>query len=227
MSESAPPDPPTMSPRQTLTYLQKLFETYGLEAKSKLGQNFLIDLNLLDLIVRTAELGPGGRGAGSRHRHRVADGADWPIRPGRCARSRSTPTLPPVRASSCVASGERAVRLRRLPGEQERAEPARCSPRGTKPSTKAGLHAAEARGEPALRDRHAAHQQPAHRPRRSIERMVVMVQWEIAERLRRAWARRTTTRCRCSCRASPTWRWCGRCCRRTSTRGRRSIRRSC
>jgi 16S rRNA (adenine1518-N6/adenine1519-N6)-dimethyltransferase len=44
------------SPRQTLSYLRRLFEAHGLEAKSKLGQNFLIDLNLLDLIVRTAEL---------------------------------------------------------------------------------------------------------------------------------------------------------------------------
>jgi 16S rRNA (adenine1518-N6/adenine1519-N6)-dimethyltransferase len=44
------------SPRQTLSYLTGLFEAYGLEAKSKLGQNFLIDLNLLALIVRTAEL---------------------------------------------------------------------------------------------------------------------------------------------------------------------------
>lgn len=44
------------SPRQTLSYLRRLFDSFGLEAKSKLGQNFLIDLNLLDLIVRTAEL---------------------------------------------------------------------------------------------------------------------------------------------------------------------------
>src|SRR5918992_48576 len=43
-------------PRQTLSYLRRLFEAHGLEARSKLGQNFLIDLNLLDLIVRTAEL---------------------------------------------------------------------------------------------------------------------------------------------------------------------------
>ena len=48
--------PPLPSPRQTLSYLRRLFEAHGLEAKSKLGQNFLIDLNLLDLIVRTAEL---------------------------------------------------------------------------------------------------------------------------------------------------------------------------
>jgi 16S rRNA (adenine1518-N6/adenine1519-N6)-dimethyltransferase len=47
---------PVPSPRQTLSYLTRLFEAYGLEPKSKLGQNFLIDLNLLDFIVRTAEL---------------------------------------------------------------------------------------------------------------------------------------------------------------------------
>ncbi len=43
-------------PRQTLTYLRTLFEARGLRPKSKMGQSFLIDLNLLDLIVRTAEL---------------------------------------------------------------------------------------------------------------------------------------------------------------------------
>lgn len=47
---------PVPSPRQTLSYLNRLFESFGLEAKSKLGQNFLIDLNLLDLIVRTGEV---------------------------------------------------------------------------------------------------------------------------------------------------------------------------
>lgn len=50
------PAVPVPAPRQTLSYLHRLFESYGLEPKSKLGQNFLIDLNLLDLIVRTAEL---------------------------------------------------------------------------------------------------------------------------------------------------------------------------
>ncbi len=50
------PSPPVPSPRQTLTYLTRLFEAHGLQAKSKLGQNFLIDLNLVDLIVRTAVL---------------------------------------------------------------------------------------------------------------------------------------------------------------------------
>ncbi len=50
------PATPVPSPRQTLSYLRRLFDSYGLQAKSKLGQNFLIDLNLVELIVRTAEL---------------------------------------------------------------------------------------------------------------------------------------------------------------------------
>jgi 16S rRNA (adenine1518-N6/adenine1519-N6)-dimethyltransferase len=48
--------PPTSSPRQTLSYLRNLFAARGIRPKNKLGQCFLIDLNLLDLIVRSAEL---------------------------------------------------------------------------------------------------------------------------------------------------------------------------
>jgi 16S rRNA (adenine1518-N6/adenine1519-N6)-dimethyltransferase len=44
------------SPRQTLSYLRSLFQARGIQPKSKLGQCFLIDLNLLHLLVRTAEL---------------------------------------------------------------------------------------------------------------------------------------------------------------------------
>src|ERR1700722_1440143 len=47
------PPPP---PRQTLSFLQQLFRERGIEPKNKLGQNFLIDLNLVDVLVRTAEL---------------------------------------------------------------------------------------------------------------------------------------------------------------------------
>src|SRR5437588_2424403 len=45
-------------PRQTLSYLRTLFEERGIKPKNKLGQNFLIDLNLLDLLLRAAELTP-------------------------------------------------------------------------------------------------------------------------------------------------------------------------
>ena len=70
------------SPRQTLSYLRNLFEAHGIQPKRKLGQNFLIDLNLLDILVQTAELttrdlvveigsGTGGLTA------RLADQAGW------------------------------------------------------------------------------------------------------------------------------------------------------
>ncbi len=44
------------STRQTLSYLRNLFAERGIKPKNKLGQNFLIDLNLLDLLLRSAEL---------------------------------------------------------------------------------------------------------------------------------------------------------------------------
>lgn len=44
------------SPRQTLSYLRDLFQARGIRPQSKRGQNFLVDLNLLDLLLRTAEL---------------------------------------------------------------------------------------------------------------------------------------------------------------------------
>jgi 16S rRNA (adenine1518-N6/adenine1519-N6)-dimethyltransferase len=50
--------PTTPSTRQTLSYLRNLFVERGIKPKNKLGQNFLIDLNLLDLILRSAELTP-------------------------------------------------------------------------------------------------------------------------------------------------------------------------
>jgi 16S rRNA (adenine1518-N6/adenine1519-N6)-dimethyltransferase len=68
------------SPRQTLSYLRNLLESRGIEPKTKLGQCFLIDLNLLDILVQTAELTPKdlvlevGSGTGSLT-NRLADHA--------------------------------------------------------------------------------------------------------------------------------------------------------
>lgn len=42
--------------RQTRTHLMGLFEKVGLHPRSDLGQNFLVDLNVLEFIVRTADL---------------------------------------------------------------------------------------------------------------------------------------------------------------------------
>ena len=69
------------SARQTQSFLIQRFEEAGIRPQTRHGQNFLIDLNLLDLLVRTADLGPQRRGAGSRHRPRLADrahGRRWP-----------------------------------------------------------------------------------------------------------------------------------------------------
>jgi 16S rRNA (adenine1518-N6/adenine1519-N6)-dimethyltransferase len=58
LSEKNQGDLPTYgpSPRQTLSYLRGLMENNGLEPKAKLGQNFLIDLNLIDVVIRAADL---------------------------------------------------------------------------------------------------------------------------------------------------------------------------
>ena len=63
--------PDDSAPRQTLSYVKGLLAGRGILPKHKLGQNFLIDLNLIDLVVRTAELTPAdlilevGTGTGS------------------------------------------------------------------------------------------------------------------------------------------------------------------
>jgi 16S rRNA (adenine1518-N6/adenine1519-N6)-dimethyltransferase len=44
--------------RQTRSHLMSLFERHGFHPRTDLGQNFLIDLNLIELIVRQADLGP-------------------------------------------------------------------------------------------------------------------------------------------------------------------------
>ena len=44
--------------RQTTAYLKKLFSEVGFSIDSKKGQNFLVDLNLLDLLERTADIQP-------------------------------------------------------------------------------------------------------------------------------------------------------------------------
>jgi 16S rRNA (adenine1518-N6/adenine1519-N6)-dimethyltransferase len=44
------------APRQTLSYLIERFREAGIRPRTKLGQSFLIDLNLLDVLVAAAEL---------------------------------------------------------------------------------------------------------------------------------------------------------------------------
>ncbi|HUG91113.1 MAG TPA: 16S rRNA (adenine(1518)-N(6)/adenine(1519)-N(6))-dimethyltransferase RsmA [Planctomycetaceae bacterium] len=44
--------------RQTRSHLMELFERHGFHPRTDLGQNFLIDLNLVEFIIRQADLGP-------------------------------------------------------------------------------------------------------------------------------------------------------------------------
>jgi 16S rRNA (adenine1518-N6/adenine1519-N6)-dimethyltransferase len=46
------------SPRQTQSYLIQRFQEAGIRPETRHGQNFLIDLNLLDLLARAADVGP-------------------------------------------------------------------------------------------------------------------------------------------------------------------------
>lgn len=59
------------SRNQTLSFLMQRFAEAGVRPRTQLGQNFLIDLNLLDVLLRTAQIGPDdvvlevGTGTGS------------------------------------------------------------------------------------------------------------------------------------------------------------------
>jgi 16S rRNA (adenine1518-N6/adenine1519-N6)-dimethyltransferase len=63
--------PADRSSRQTLSFLKRRFAEVGIQPRIQLGQNFLIDLNLVELLARTAELAPDdvvleiGTGTGS------------------------------------------------------------------------------------------------------------------------------------------------------------------
>jgi 16S rRNA (adenine1518-N6/adenine1519-N6)-dimethyltransferase len=175
--------PQLPSPRQTLSYLNGLFEAYGLTAKSKLGQNFLIDLNLLDLIVRTAELGQEdavlevGTGTGSL----TAQLATWSG--GVCTVEIDTSLAPIARQvvgerqnvryvfGDCLA-GKNELSPEMMAAWDEIAAARHCTRR------KLVANLPYVIATPLISNLLIA--------RDDIERMVVMVQWEIAERLRAA-----------------------------------------
>ncbi len=49
---------PSGAARQTTSYLKRLFDQVGFRIDASRGQNFLVDLNLVDLVVREAGIGP-------------------------------------------------------------------------------------------------------------------------------------------------------------------------
>ena len=44
--------------RQTRSYLMRLFERHGFNPRSDLGQNFLIDLNIIEYVVEQGHIKP-------------------------------------------------------------------------------------------------------------------------------------------------------------------------
>lgn len=56
--EGAAPVATSRASRQTTAYLKALFEQVGFGIDASKGQNFLVDLNLVDVIVREAVIGP-------------------------------------------------------------------------------------------------------------------------------------------------------------------------
>jgi 16S rRNA (adenine1518-N6/adenine1519-N6)-dimethyltransferase len=178
-----PPPPPVPSPRQTLSYLHGLFQAYGLEAKSKLGQNFLIDLNLVDLIVRTAELDAAdavlevGTGTGSLTA-RLADLAgvvvtveiDRSLQPVAKEVVGNRPNVRFVFGDALAKKSELNPDM--LAAWDEVAKEKGCTRR------KLIANLPYVIATPLIGNLLIA--------RADVERMVVMVQWEIAERLRAA-----------------------------------------
>ena len=151
-----PETPPVPSPRQTLSYLRGLFEAHGLEARSKLGQNFLIDLNLLDLIVRTAELDRSdavlevGTGTGSLTA-RLAEqaGGVVTVEIDTGARSRLPEQVVGERPNVRFVFGDALASKNELNPEMLAA--------WDEVDDRGRMHPPQARRQPALRDRHAAH----------------------------------------------------------------------
>ena len=52
------PQEPTLSSKQTLSFLMRRFQQVGIRPRTDLGQNFMIDLNLQRVLLETARIGP-------------------------------------------------------------------------------------------------------------------------------------------------------------------------
>lgn len=178
-----PETPPVPSPRQTLSYLRGLFEAHGLQARSRLGQNFLIDLNLVDLVVRAAELEKAdsvlevGTGTGSLTA-RLAEHAgavvtveiDTGLAPVARQVIGERPNVRFVFGDALAGKNELSPEM--MSAWDEATLDAGCTQR------KLVANLPYVIATPLIANLLIA--------RDDIERMVVMVQWEIAERMRAA-----------------------------------------
>lgn len=169
------------SPRQTLGYIRGLLSSHGLIPKPKLGQNYLIDLNMLDLVVRAGEVTKEdcvlevGTGTGTLT-GRLADAAgvvltveiDEPF-------FRMAKTTVGHRPNVVQYLGDILERKNELNPEVLASWDALATRSGS-PRRKLIANLPYAVATPIITNLLIAGV--------PIERMVVMVQWEIAERLR-------------------------------------------
>ncbi|GIW84820.1 MAG: ribosomal RNA small subunit methyltransferase A [Gemmataceae bacterium] len=179
--DSAAGEAKAASPRQTLRYLRDLLAAHGIQAKNKLGQSFLIDLNLLDLLVRSAELDRRdavlevGTGTGSLTAQ-LADQAGAvvtiEIDPALAAIAQQVVgPRPHVRfLQGDALANKNQMNPQLLASWDEMAQAFSCSRRKVVANLPYVIAA------PVISNLLIA--------REDIERFVVMVQWEIAERLR-------------------------------------------
>lgn len=170
------------SPRQTLSYIRGLLENHGLEPKNKLGQNFLIDLNMLDLVVRSAELTREdsvlevGTGTGTLTAH-LADhaGAVFTVEIDRQFHALVQPLLS-KRPNVVSFLGDALARKNELNPDVLRGWDELTTRTGcTRRKLVANLPYAVA--TPVITNLLIQNEFP-------IDRLVIMVQWEIGERLR-------------------------------------------
>ena len=111
-----------MPVRQTQSYLRSLFAQRGIAPRHRMGQNFLIDLNIHELIVEEARVGPDdvilevGPGAGALTALMAGRGAD-----DRCRRARSGDGE--ADAGSRGGLSQRPGAQYGCPGEQEHPQP--------------------------------------------------------------------------------------------------------
>ena len=210
--------------RQTQSYLRSLFAQRGISPQRRLGQNFLIDLNIHDLIVKAAEVGSNDVilevGSGT--------GALTSLMAGRGAAVVAVDVDPAMaRLTAEAVAGLPNVRVFNLDALQNKntIEP------GMLDNVRAGLAAGtgrqlQARGESALQCRDAGDHQPSG-PSRAVPGLDGRDHSARAGRadVRASRRARLMARFRSWFRRWPTCRSCGRCRRRFSGRVPRSTRR--
>ena len=198
--------------RQTQSYLRGLFAQRGISPQRRLGQNFLIDLNIHDLIVKTAEVSRGRRDPGGRTRGGgldVADGGAGRDGGGRRRRPGDGETDGAKRPAGCRTSG--CSISMRLPASTRSTRP--CSTTCVQALAAGGGTTVQGGGEPAVSCRDSGDHQLAGSSRSSARRSSwsrFNARWPIGCALgrratpmvrSRSWCRRWPT-CR-SCRALP------------------------